>query len=48
MCGFCYTQLYDIEQGVNGLMTYGRRMKFNPADIAAINRRPAAVEKNGL
>ncbi|RKY63678.1 MAG: beta-galactosidase, partial [Candidatus Latescibacterota bacterium] len=46
MYGFCYTQLYDIEQEVNGLMTYDRKMKFNPADIAAINRRPAAIEKN--
>jgi len=45
MCGFCYTQLYDVEQEVNGLMTYGRRMKFSPADIAAVNRQPAAIEK---
>ncbi len=45
MCGFCYTQLYDIEQEVNGLMTYGRKMKFDPKVIAAINCRPAAIEK---
>ncbi len=44
MCGFCYTQLYDIEQEVNGLMTYTRRMKFDPQAIASINRRPAAIE----
>ena len=45
MCGFCYTQLYDVEQEINGLMTYGRKMKFDPAIIAAINTKPAAIEK---
>jgi len=45
MCGMCYTQLYDIEQEVNGLMTYDRKMKFDPAVIAAINRQVAAIEK---
>jgi hypothetical protein len=44
MCAFCYTQLYDVEQEVNGLMTYGREMKFDPRQIAAINSQPAAVE----
>jgi hypothetical protein len=29
--GICYTQLYDVEQEINGLMTYDRRMKFDPA-----------------
>jgi hypothetical protein len=28
--GFCYTQLYDVEQEVNGLMTYDRKFKFAP------------------
>lgn len=45
MCGFCYTQLYDIEQEVNGLYTYDRRQKFDPEVIAAINRQPAAIEE---
>ena len=44
--GFCYTQLYDVEQEINGLMTYDRRFKFDPALICAINARPAAIEKN--
>ena len=35
--GICYTQLYDVEQEVNGLMTYDRRMKFDPAAIREIN-----------
>jgi len=34
-CGFCYTQLTDIEQEINGLYTYDRKPKF---DIAAIRR----------
>ena len=36
IAGICYTQLYDVEQEVNGLMTYDRRMKFDPAAIRAI------------
>jgi hypothetical protein len=37
IAGICYTQLYDVEQEVNGLMTYDRRMKFDPAVIRQIN-----------
>lgn len=29
----------------NGLHTYDRRAKFDPAVIAEINRRPAAIEE---
>ncbi len=35
--GICYTQLYDVEQEVNGLMTYDRRLKFAPSLIREIN-----------
>jgi beta-galactosidase/beta-glucuronidase len=45
MCGLCYTQLYDIEQEVNGLYTYDRKAKFDPALIRAINEQKAAVEE---
>lgn len=45
MFGFCYTQLYDIEQEVNGLYTYDRKPKFDPAVIRAINTRKAAIEE---
>jgi beta-galactosidase/beta-glucuronidase len=38
IAGVCYTQLYDVEQEVNGLMTYDRRMKFDPRAIHEINR----------
>ncbi len=36
-CGFCYTQLYDIEQEISGLMTYNREDKVPPKLIKEIN-----------
>jgi beta-galactosidase/beta-glucuronidase len=36
--GFCYTQLTDIEQETNGLLTYDRHPKLDPELIAEINR----------
>lgn len=42
--GFCYTQLYDIEQEQNGLYTYGREPKFDMAVFKAVNSRKAAIE----
>ncbi len=44
MCAFCYTQLTDVEQEVNGLYTYDREPKFDPEKIRAINSQKAAVE----
>lgn len=41
---FCYTQLTDVEQEKNGLYTYDRQPKFDPAVIAAIVGQPAAIE----
>jgi len=35
--GFCYTQLTDIEQETNGLLTYDRKPKLEPAKVAEIN-----------
>ncbi len=43
---FCYTQLYDIEQEINGLYTYDREPKFDPDTIAEINQQPAEIERN--
>jgi beta-galactosidase/beta-glucuronidase len=37
VAGFCYTQLYDIEQETNGLLTFGRKPKVNPSEIKSIN-----------
>ncbi len=42
---FCYTQLTDVEQEKNGLYTYGRKPKFDPAIICAINSRKAKIEE---
>ncbi|HUQ31877.1 MAG TPA: glycoside hydrolase family 2 TIM barrel-domain containing protein [Pyrinomonadaceae bacterium] len=39
VAGFCYTQLTDIEQEINGLLTYDRRAKVPPEEIAEIHRR---------
>jgi beta-galactosidase/beta-glucuronidase len=35
--GICYTQLTDVEQEVNGLMTYDRKPKFDTKAIREIN-----------
>ena len=48
MFGFCYTQLYDIEQEQNGLYTYSREKKFsdNIYDrIIKSNKSIAEIEK---
>jgi len=37
VAGFCYTQLTDVEQEMNGLLTYDRVPKVDPAQIAAIH-----------
>ena len=42
MIGFCYTQLYDIEQEKNGLYTYDRKAKFDPEIFKKIN---TAIER---
>lgn len=42
--GFCYTQLYDVEQEVNGLYTYSRVAKFDVERIKKINTQKAAIE----
>lgn len=46
MCGFCYTQLTDVEQEVNGLYYYDRRPKFDVAFIRSVVAQPAAIEQN--
>ncbi len=42
---FCYTQLTDVEQEMNGLYTYDRRAKFPVERIKEITSRTAAIEK---
>jgi hypothetical protein len=38
LAGFCYTQLTDIEQEINGLLTYDRQPKVDADSIAQIHR----------
>lgn len=48
MFGFCYTQLYDIEQEQNGLYTYERKKKFSDdiyKQIIEANKKLAEIEK---
>ena len=43
----CYTQLYDVEQEVNGLYTYERVCKLTPdgvSKIKACNQAKAVIE----
>lgn len=44
MFGFCYTQLYNIEQEINGLYTYERKPKFDMTQIHQVNAAKAAIE----
>lgn len=39
LSGFCYTQLTDVEQEVNGLLTRDHQYKFDPEQIRRINGR---------
>ncbi len=43
LCGWCYTQLYDVEQETNGLYYYDRTSKFSPDVLAQL--RAVTVEK---
>ena len=36
IAGYCYTQLTDVEQEINGLMTYDRKPKATPEEFAKI------------
>jgi len=37
VCGFCYTQITDVQQEVNGLLTIDRKPKVNMDSIRSIN-----------
>ena len=48
VCGFCYTQLTDVEQEQNGMYYYDRSRKFSQEiydRIRAANVAVAAIEK---
>jgi hypothetical protein len=46
IAGFCYTQLTDVEQEVNGIYTYDRKLKFNAERLKKYFGAPAAIEKS--
>lgn len=39
VCGFCYTQVSDVQQEINGLMDMERNFKVEPEVIKEINER---------
>ncbi len=45
MLGFCYTQLTDVEQELNGIYYYDRTPKFDAEILRKINSKKAAIEK---
>ena len=45
MLGFCYTQLTDVEQELNGIYYYDRTEKFDAERLYKINTKVAAIEK---
>lgn len=44
ICGYCYTQLTDVEQEQNGIYRFDRSEKFDLDRINKINTSPAAIE----
>ena len=42
---YCYTQLTDVEQEQNGLLTYDRQFKFAPERYKRIFAKKAAIEE---
>ena len=38
-CGYCYTQVTDVQQEINGLMDMRRNFKVDPEKIREINER---------
>jgi len=45
ICGFCYTQLTDIEQEQNGIYNYDRSEKFDMERIRKILTKPLGIDK---
>jgi hypothetical protein len=45
--GFCYTQLTDIEQEINGLLTYDRRPKADLSRIREITTAKTRATPGG-
>ena len=48
LAGFCYTQLTDVEQEINGLLTYDRKLKVPAEEIAGIHEQFLILRVRGL
>lgn len=46
VCGFCYTQVSDVQQEINGLMDMERNFKVEPEIIKEINERQVGYWRN--
>lgn len=44
VCGYCYTQVTDVQQEINGLMDAERNFKVNPEIIKEINTRKVSCK----
>jgi predicted transcriptional regulator len=44
--GYCYTQLTDVEQEVNSICTYDRRIKFNAERLKKYFRASAETKNS--
>lgn len=45
MCAYCYTQLTDVFQEMNGIYTFDRRTKFDMNRISASQKKKAKIEE---
>lgn len=45
VCGYCYTQVTDVQQEINGLMDMERSFKVEPDIIREINMRKVGCER---
>lgn len=46
VCGFCYTQVSDVQQEINGLMDIERNFKVDPETIREINERKIGCRRS--
>ena len=47
VCGFCYTQVSDVQQEINGLLDADHNYKIAPEKIREINLREVGLRKMG-
>ena len=47
VCGFCYTQVSDVQQEINGLLDADHEFKIAPEKIREINLREVGIRRMG-